>query len=180
MGKRIKLQLFFIALKFFNLLYKLFFFWSGRYLLLIATGSKIGKRSCIQACRFFGFGGLTVGDNTIINSGCYLDARRGLAIGNNVVIVHDTKIYTLGHDVNSTRFETKGAPVVIEDYVVVFSNALIMPGVTLKKGAVVLPGSVVTKDVGPMTIVGGNPAKPVKMRETLHTDKEIFRYWFSI
>jgi len=180
MGKRIKLQLFFIALKIFNLLYKLFFFWFARYLLLIATGSKIGKRSCIQACRFFGFGGLTVGDNTIINSGCYLDARRGLAIGNNVVIVHDTKIYTLGHDVNSTRFETKGAPVVIEDYVVVFSNALIMPGVTLKKGAVVLPGSVVTKDVGPMTIVGGNPAKPVKMRETLHTDKEIFRYWFSI
>ena len=69
------------------------------------------------------------------------------------------KIYTLCHDLNDSSFSTKGAPVNIEDNVFVFSNAMIMPGVTIGEGAIVLAGSVVTKDVEPWTIVGGNPAK---------------------
>lgn len=44
-------------------------------------------------------------------------------------------------------FETKGTPVVIEDNVFIFSNAMIMPGVTIGNGAIVLPGSIVTKNV---------------------------------
>lgn len=47
----------------------------------------------------------------------------------------------------------------IEDNVFIFSNAMIMPGVKIGEGAIVLAGSVVTKDVEPWTIVGGNPAK---------------------
>lgn len=178
--KKIKLQCFFIALAFFNFLYALSFIWIGRHLLLALTGSKIGKGSCIQKTRFYTFGKLKVGTNTIINSGCYLDSRRGITVGNNVVIAHDTKIYTLGHDFNDEGFKTKGRPVVIEDFVVIFANVLVMPGVTIKKGAVVLPGSVITKDVEEMAIVGGNPAVKIRQRSTLHTQKETFKYWFSI
>jgi maltose O-acetyltransferase len=54
-----------------------------------------------------------------------------------------------------------------------------MPGVTIGKGAVVLPGSVITKNVESMAVVGGNPAKIIKRREVLHTRKEAFSYWFS-
>ena len=61
------------------------------------------------------------------------------------------------HDINSVDFATKGASVVIEDNVILFSNVMIMP-VKIGNGAVVLPGSVVTKDVRSMEIVGGNPA----------------------
>lgn len=43
-------------------------------------------------------------------------------------------------------------------------NAMIMPGVTIGEGAIVAAGSVVTKDVAPYTIVGGNPAKEIKKR----------------
>lgn len=178
--KQVKLQLFFILLAFFNLFYALIFPWFLRYLLLRLTGCRIGKKSCVQKCRFFGFGKLSIGNNTIVNSGVYLDNRRGITIGNNVIIAHDTKIYTLGHDVNDETFKTVGKPVVIEDYVVVFSNALIMPGVVLGRGCVVLPGSVVSKSVEPMTIVGGSPAVPIKKRQFLHTKKSSFRYWFSI
>ncbi|MGN7890115.1 acyltransferase [Dyadobacter sp. 22481] len=156
------------------------FIWSLRFLLLVLTGSKIGKGSIIQKVRFFGFGKLTVGTNTVINSGCYLDNRRGITIGNNVVMAHDTKIYTMGHEINDEYFKTKGSSVVIEDYVIVFSNVLIMPGVTIKRGAVILPGAVISKDVGPMEVVGGNPAKVVKIRTTLHVKKESYKYWFSI
>ena len=54
---------------------------------------------------------MSVGRNTVINFGCYLDNRRGITIGNNVGIAHNTKIYTLGHDLNDSQFKTKGAPV---------------------------------------------------------------------
>lgn len=117
----------------------------------------------------------------MINSGCYLDNRRGIFIGNNVIIAHrPLKIYTLGHEVDDPEFKTKGSSVVLKDYVIVFSNALIMPGVIIEKGAVVLPGSVVTKNIGEMEIVGGNPAVCVKKRKQLHTKKKIIKYWLSI
>ena len=99
---------------------------------------------------------MSLGKDTVINFGCYLDNRRGIYVGNNVGVAHNTKIYTLCHDLNDSSFSTKGAPVNIEDNVFVFSNAMIMPGVTIGEGAI---GSVVTKDVEPWTIVGGNPAK---------------------
>jgi len=180
MKKTIKLQIFYILLKVYNILFYLSFGLGLRQFLMKIAGFQIGKKTSIQAVRFFSFGKLKVGNNTIINSGCYLDNRRCITIGDNVVIAHDTKIYTLGHDINDPTFITKGASVVIEDYVILFSNTLIMPGVTVAKGAVVLPGSVVTKNVESMNVVGGNPAILIKKRIGLHTNKKVKKYLFSI
>lgn len=121
-----------------------------------------------------------MGQNTVINFGCYLDNRRGIYIGNNVGIAHNTKIYTLGHDLNDPMFSTKGAPVHIGDDVFIFSNAMVMPGVTIGEGAIVLAGSVVTKDVEPWAIVGGNPAKKIRERNRDVGYKQIYRYWFAL
>jgi acetyltransferase-like isoleucine patch superfamily enzyme len=54
------------------------------------------------------------------------------------------------------------APVVIGDGVWIGANAVILPGVRIGERAVVAAGSVVTKDVPPLTLVAGNPARPVK------------------
>lgn len=121
-----------------------------------------------------------MGDNSVINFGCYLDNRRGIKIGNNVWIAHNTKIYTLGHNLESPVFETKGALVTIKDNVFIFSNALIMPGVTIHEGAIVLAGSVVTKDVEAWTIVGGNPAKKIKERQHKIAYLQKYNYWFAL
>ncbi|MCD0443910.1 CatB-related O-acetyltransferase [Glycomyces sp. A-F 0318] len=43
-------------------------------------------------------------------------------------------------------------------------NTMVMPGVTIGDGAIIASGSVVTGDVAPYTIVGGNPAKPIRRR----------------
>lgn len=152
-----------------------------RKIYLRCFGVKIGRKSCIhRGCKFFHVGNFSMGKNSVINFGCYLDNRRGIIIGDNVGIAHNTKIYTLGHNLNSPYFETKGLPVVIEDNVFVFSNAMIMPGVTVHEGAVVLAGSVVTKDVPAWTIVGGNPAKEIKKRESNISYKSDYNYWFAL
>lgn len=66
-------------------------------------------------------------------------------------------------------FENAGDTVVGND-VWIGSEAMIMPGVKIGDGAVIGSRSLVTKDVAPYTIVGGNPAKPIKKR---FSDEEI-------
>lgn len=145
-------------------------------------GIKIGGGGTFvhRGCKFFHVGKMTVGDNTTINFGCYLDNRRGIKIGNNVGIAHNTKIYTLGHDLDDPQFKTKGKQVTICDNVFIFSNVMIMPGVTIGEGAIVLAGSVVTKDVKPWMIIGGNPAKPIRERSHDIDYKQIYPYWFAL
>lgn len=144
-------------------------------------GIKIFNGSSIhRGCRFFHVGKFEIGNHSVINFGCYLDNRRGIKIGNNVGIAHNTKIYTLGHNIDSPKFEAKGAPVVIKDNAFIFSNAIIMPGVTIHEGAIVLAGSVVTRDVDAYTVVGGNPAKFIKKRIREIDYKSSYPYWFAL
>lgn len=144
-------------------------------------GIRVGRGSCIhRRCRFFHIGNLSVGNNSTVNFGCFLDNRRGIEIGNNVGIAHNTKIYTLGHDINDPSFVTKGAKVRIEDDAFIFSNALIMPGITIGRGAVILSGAVVTKDVEPWSVVGGNPACKLRERARDINYSQTYRYWFAL
>lgn len=179
--KAILLQCKFLLVEFLNVSYQLVPNPLRSYYLRMFGIRILGGKSCIhRGCKFFHVGKMSVGQNTVINFGCYLDNRRGIYIGNNVGIAHNTKIYTLGHDLNDSQFMTKGAPVSIEDNVFIFSNALIMPGITIGEGAIVLAGSVVTKDVEPWTIVGGNPARKIRDRGYDVDYKQIYRYWFAL
>jgi acetyltransferase-like isoleucine patch superfamily enzyme len=73
-----------------------------------------------------------------------------------------------GHDISfpdvGNRINTTGAskPIVIEDNVWIGANSIILPGVTIGRGSVISANSVVTKDVPPMVIAGGNPAIIIK------------------
>lgn len=60
-------------------------------------------------------------------------------------------------------FKRSGNTVIGND-VWIGASATIMPGLTIGDGAVIATGAVVTKDVPPYTIVGGNPAKEIKKR----------------
>jgi acetyltransferase-like isoleucine patch superfamily enzyme len=104
-------------------------------------------------------GGITIGNNTTINKYIDLDGRGGLIIGNNVSISAYCKIITASHDPNASDFKYITKPVSIEDYVWVGTSAIILPGVTLKRGCIVASGSIVTKNVAEYEIVAGNPAK---------------------
>lgn len=107
---------------------------------------------------------LKIGHNSIINDHARLDARNGIIIGNNVDVSTDVRIFTIEHDPDSPTFDTKGGPVVVEDWVYIGTGATILPGVTIREGAVVACGAVVTKDVESWTMVGGVPAKFIRKR----------------
>jgi acetyltransferase-like isoleucine patch superfamily enzyme len=77
------------------------------------------------------------------------------------MILTGTHDYTkFGQERQLTKVE--GKPVTIEEGVWICSGAIICPGVTIGKHAVVAAGSVVVKDVEPYEIVGGNPANHIK------------------
>jgi acetyltransferase-like isoleucine patch superfamily enzyme len=108
--------------------------------------------------------GSRIGANTVINRGCTLDLRGGLEIGENVSISPEVMILTAGHRMDDPAFPVELKRVVISDYAWIGTRAMIMPGVTLGRGCVVAAGAVVTRDVRPLAIVAGVPAREVGER----------------
>lgn len=110
---------------------------------------------------------ISIGNNCVINKKVLLDGRGGqLVIGNNVDIAQETNIWTLEHDVHDDNHRDIGADVIIEDYVWIASRVTILPGVRIGRGAVVASCALVNKDVPPMAIVGGIPAKIIGERKS--------------
>ena len=107
----------------------------------------------------------SIGENSVINGKCRMDNKSRITIGSNVSISQEVMVLSADHDPDSPVFASRDLPVVINDYVFIGSRAIILPGVTIGEGAVVAAGAVVHKDVEPYTIVGGVPAKFIKMRE---------------
>lgn len=153
---------------------------AARPLLYRLVGFAIDRSATVQGgVRFFHVGRLHIGPHSLINRGVYLDNRAGLTIGANVSIAHDSRIYTLGHDVHAPDFRVLGRPVRIDDHVVIFAGAMVMPGVHLGRGVVVMAGSVVTKSVPSMRVVGGNPARDLGPRRAEPGYSLSRRYWLA-
>ena len=123
---------------------------------------------------------LKVGKGSTINSKCFFDTRNEIIIGENAMIGHAAKIYTLGHDYNCKNFSSKGGGVHIKDNVVIFSDVKIMPNVVIGCGAVAMSASVLTRPVEEMSVVGGNPAIFIKKRVTVHDGGFNYRTIFAL
>lgn len=130
------------------------------------AGVTLPRSSSIHwRAEFYHPGGVVIGENCIVGDTCFLDGRDGITFGSNVNVGSHVSIYTRQHAVDSPTFEEIGAPVAVGDYAWIASHAVVLPGVTIGEGAVVAAGSVVTKDVAPYTLVGGNPARYIRDRE---------------
>ncbi len=112
---------------------------------------------------------LVVSDNVGI-SGVSIYCSKSIFIGENVLIGVNVYIWdTDFHSVNSTERLSIGkdipntAPIRIEKNVFVGANSIILKGVTIGEGSVIAAGSVVSKNVPPMQIWGGNPIQFIKM-----------------
>lgn len=131
------------------------------YLLTATARCRIGHHSFLgPESRLWILGSLTIGDFVQIaprvdvfdNDSHSLDAaqRREDA----------TNVFERGLPIDYAHVPQ--APVVIEDDVWIGTKSIILKGVRIGRGAVVAAGSVVTADVEPFTVVGGNPARKLK------------------
>lgn len=103
-------------------------------------------------------GYLQIGNGTYLNRNTHIVCEKSVTLGTNCKIAWDVVIMDSDlHPINSTPIVNK--PVVIEDDVWIGCRCIILKGVTIGRGAVIAAGSVVTKNVPPRTIVGGNPAR---------------------
>lgn len=143
-------------------------------------GVKIGKGSTIHmGAIFYDPRNIIIGKDTIIGEGAVLDGRDKLIFGNHVDVASEVMFYNGKHDINDENFKPEFAPIVIEDYVFIGPRAIILPGITIKKGAVVGAGAVVTKDVQGFKIVGGVPAKEIGERQNKNPNYKLGRAaWF--
>lgn len=144
------------------------------------AGMKIGSGSTLHmGVRFYNPGNIVIGKDSIIGESTVLDGRNKLIIGSHVDIATEVMIYNSEHDIKDPNFKAVNSPVVIEDYVFIGPRAIILPGVTIKKGAVVGAGAVVTKDIEEFSIVGGVPAKSIGIREVKDLNYKLGRAaWF--
>jgi acetyltransferase-like isoleucine patch superfamily enzyme len=151
-------------------------------------GMKIGQGSTLHMmCRVYDPRNIKIGKDTIIGEKTTLDGRKqlensngGLVIGNHVDIASDVMIWTSQHDIHSDDFHPIEEKVIIEDYVFIGPRAIILPGINIGKGAVIGAGAVVTKNVKPLSIVAGVPAKEIGLRNNKQLNYKLGRArWFQ-
>jgi acetyltransferase-like isoleucine patch superfamily enzyme len=104
---------------------------------------------------------LRIGEHSFIGQRSELFLHEDLRIGDRVVINRGVCILTSGHVAAHPNWRQYHRPVVIEDYAWIAMRAVILPGVTIGRGAVVGAGAVVREDVPAYAIVAGNPAVPL-------------------
>ncbi len=143
---------------------------------------SIGRHSYIFMDAWFdtkGKGSFVMGSHSVVNQKCRLDNRGTIVIGNNVAVSAGVCILTADHDLHSPSFSTRLRRVTIEDFAFIGTGALLLPGVTVGKGAGVGAGAVVTKDVPEFTIVAGCPAKQIGRRSELSLNYDAgYHRWF--
>lgn len=153
--------------------------WHLRKSFYLLCGMSIGKKTRIGINTIiFEPQKVCIGDRTIINDNCYIDARGGLNIGNDVSISAKSCIYTTSHDVDSSFFEYKEYACKVENNVWLGSNSLIIGPSLIKSNTVIGAGSVFKGVSEKNGIYIGNPAKLKKIRKIKQNYEVDFKAYF--
>ena len=111
---------------------------------------------------------IELGDNSSLGVNCFvpydLKVGKDVMMGPYVVIIGDNHEFSRRDIPMRLQGRIEYSPVVIEDNVWIGARAILLPGIKIGNGAIIGAGAVVTKDVPPYAICGGNPAKIIKYR----------------
>ena len=105
------------------------------------------------------------GDQCWIGEDCWIDNMAPVTLGSNVCISQGAYLCTGNHDWSDPAFGLMVDAIEIRDGAWVGAKAVLAPGVDIGECAVVVAGSVITQDIPPFEIHGGNPAKFLRRRE---------------
>jgi acetyltransferase-like isoleucine patch superfamily enzyme len=120
---------------------------------IVHETAEIGEVNIAGGFRF-----LSIGRESFLGR-VTLNIHDEIKIGSRVCINDGVEILTASHDVSDPKWKEVKAKIIIEDYVWIGIGAMILPGVTIGRGAVVGARAVVSKSVEAGAIVVGNPAK---------------------
>jgi maltose O-acetyltransferase len=132
---------------------------------------RLGARSVIQrGLRITNPERVSIGADCNFAQDVFIAGGGGVSIGDWVGLGPDVKVWSVNHrfDDPDRPWRLQGwelKPVVIEDDVWLGANVFVMPGVTIRRGAIVAAGSVVNKNVAPYALVAGNPVRLVGWRK---------------
>lgn len=140
-------------------------FSSVRNAVLRVFGAKIGKGVVIKPgvkikCPWK----LNIGDHSWIGEDVWIDNLATVSIGDNTCISQGVYFCTGNHNWKVSTFDLMTSPITVDSHTWIAAKSVIGPGVTIKKGALVALGSVVSDDVEAGVIVKGNPAIQVGVR----------------
>ncbi|MDD1796224.1 sugar O-acetyltransferase [Enterovibrio sp. ZSDZ42] len=116
-----------------------------------------------------------IGHQTFLNMGVVMLDGAPITIGSNVLIGPNCQFYTASHPLDYRRrrqWETYCKPIVVENDVWIGGSTVICQGVTIGARSVIAANSVVTRDVPPDSLVGGSPAKVIRMIHENETEEE--------
>jgi len=115
---------------------------------------------------FYATGGSNtrIGQRVFINQNCTIYDLGGIDIGDDVMIGPNVSLITSGHplDPAERRSGVTASPIAIGRNVWIAANVTVIGGVTVGENSVIAAGAVVTRDVPPNTLAGGNPAKVIR------------------
>lgn len=141
----------------------------------ILGGENICFGSNISVMKYSSFyaqsGTIKIGSNVGINSNVCIGADGGeIVIGDDVLIGQNSVLRAADHEFSRTDIPIikqghVGGKIIIEDDCWLGANVVVTRGVTIGAHSVVAAGAVVTRDVGPCSVVGGVPARLIKRRE---------------
>ncbi|MCJ7702813.1 MAG: hypothetical protein MUO62_14615 [Anaerolineales bacterium] len=134
---------------------------------ILTFGERVRLVSTIATIELVAMPGgvLDIGSNTCINYGCSIAANLKVSIGADCSIgtyvnIMDNNFHRLEPD---RRYETpESKPVILEDNVWLGARVIVLPGVTIGSGSVVGAGSVVTRDIPPLSVAAGIPARVIR------------------
>ena len=141
-----------------------------RYAIIKPFVGKMGKVRLYEGVTLWYPYRIFIGNNVTLNEWVYINGFGGVEIGNNVRIAHRVSILSSEHCHNDTtrpiyQQGIRAARTIIGNDVWIGANAIVMPGVSIARGAIVGSGAVVTRDVPEFAIVGGVPAKIINTRD---------------
>ena len=127
---------------------------------------------------------LKIGGSLYIGPGAWFSLFGELNIGKNTILGPRVKIHTANHNYEGDLIPYDGGIVVknvsIGSNVWIGADVIILPGVNISDGCVIAAGSVVTKDVPKYAVVGGNPARIIKYRDSNRYDENLFEGRFYL
>lgn len=113
---------------------------------------------------------LELGNRSSIGDRSVVVAAGGVVIGEDVMMGPEVMIYSQNHEITPPQIKlidgkVVNKKVIIEDDVWIGARAIILPGATISKGSVIAAGAVVPgKEFPPNSVIGGNPARVIKLR----------------